>query len=834
MNNLRANFGKIFSLAIIFAAFGVQANQASAMNEGAAISFSNEVSIAQNQSILCAGETTASLTAEATGGNPPYTYLWSTGSDEQTITGIGAGIYTVVATDNDGVSVESSFVVVEPDPVQIVFETTPTSNCGLPGTGSIAATVNGGTGEKSIVWNNGAESPTITDLLPGTYTMVAEDENACQAQLTTVIFVVDNIPPTVLVKELTLSLDENGTAVIDASDVDDGSTDNCGIVNASLTKTHFYCSDIGENALTYIIYDAFGNSAAEEAIVNIVDNTPPTANIDDLVLSLDEDGFAELNPEIVAAASFDNCGIVSASLSKTDFSCLDIGDEQVTLTLTDESGLTTEAIFTVTVVDDLAPTATFVPDAVLYLNENGLAFATYDALIISDHDNCGIDIGAFEEPTFSCNQVGPNTVIYNQIDFYGNIGSTEANVLILDTIRPKFNIQSIELELDIDGMAYLSEEMLLPYADDNCGIAEVAIQYQAFDCTEIGSAQTEIIVFDMNGNATQRTLEVNLVDPIFPEASAEDITLELDENGEASLNIEMLTHTYSDNCGIADISLSQSVFTCADGTSTEAMLLVTDAGGNTTEAPFTVTILDKIAPVVICSGPVYRCEGPFQAGTLVSASDNCGYMIGQIAGPVNGTYLSEGEYELTYIATDASGNSATCNVPILVSPQPVVDLGEDLEVPVGNVITLNAGDEPNQTYLWSTGETTPSIDVEVQEDMTISVVVSTGIGCEATDEVSISAQIVSGLQTAASQTGLNVYPNPTKNIVNIAIDSKETHNNASILISDLNGRIVHRQFISQISNGQVITIDLSAFAKGMYILAIEAEALYSATRIVKD
>jgi hypothetical protein len=54
------------------------------------------------------------------------------------------------------------------------------------------------------------------------------------------------------------------------------------------------------------------------------------------------------------------------------------------------------------------------------------------------------------------------------------------------------------------------------------------------------------------------------------------------------------------------------------------------------------------------------------------------------------------------------------------------------------------------------------------------------------------------------------------------------------LISDLNGRIVHREYISQIGNGLVISVDLTALSKGMYVLAIEADALYSATRIVKD
>jgi hypothetical protein len=837
MNSQQINFGRIFAFALAFFACSLNVfSNDSHTHESTSKSqeFFNTVNITQIQAISCTGDETAQIAAEASGGTPPYTYLWDNGSTDPILSGIGAGTYSVTVTDADGIESQSSFEVTEPNAIQIVFNTTPTSNCGLPGTGSIAATVSGGTGQKDIVWNNGAVDATISNLLPGTYTLLATDENNCQAQLTTVVFVMDNVVPEVLVKELTLTLDENGSAIINANDVDNGSSDNCGIVNSSLTKTHFDCDDLGENALTYTVYDAAGNSAAEEAIVHVFDETPPTAQVDNMVLSLDEYGFAVLDPEMVAAASFDNCGIVSKELSKTNFSCIDIGDEQVTLTLIDGSGLITDATFTVTVVDDLAPTVTFIPNAVLYLNDNGLAFATYETLISDVHDNCGIDLGAFEETTFSCTQVGPNTVTYNQIDFYGNIASTDGSVLILDTIRPKFTIQNIDIELDMDGMAYLSEEMLLPFAEDNCGIAEVAIQYETFDCNEIGTAQTEIIVFDLHGNATQQTLYINLIDPFFPQATAADITLELNENGEVLLDIEMLTHSFTDNCAITDVSLSQTLFTCADGASTTAMLLVTDAAGNTTESEFTVTILDKIDPTIVCSGPVYRCEGPFQAGNLVMADDNCGYMLGQIGGPVNGTNLSPGEYELTYIATDAAGNSATCDVPIIVAPQPVVDLGADLEVPVGEVVILTAGSDPNQTYLWSTGETTSTIEHEVLDDITISVVVSSSIGCEANDEVFISAEIISGIQSVAASNGLSIYPNPTKGIVNVAIESKAIHNNASVLISDLNGRIVHREYISQIGNGLVISVDLTALSKGMYVLAIEADALYSATRIVKD
>jgi hypothetical protein len=44
----------------------------------------------------------SSLTADATGGNPPYTFYWSDGSTGQTITITSSGYFMVTITDENG------------------------------------------------------------------------------------------------------------------------------------------------------------------------------------------------------------------------------------------------------------------------------------------------------------------------------------------------------------------------------------------------------------------------------------------------------------------------------------------------------------------------------------------------------------------------------------------------------------------------------------------------------------------------------------------------------------------------------------------------------------
>ncbi|HHJ51243.1 MAG TPA: hypothetical protein ENJ88_10145, partial [Phaeodactylibacter sp.] len=47
----------------------------------------------------CGGFSTGSITANPSGGMPPYSYLWNTGATTQTITGLPVGTYSVTVTD---------------------------------------------------------------------------------------------------------------------------------------------------------------------------------------------------------------------------------------------------------------------------------------------------------------------------------------------------------------------------------------------------------------------------------------------------------------------------------------------------------------------------------------------------------------------------------------------------------------------------------------------------------------------------------------------------------------------------------------------------------------
>ncbi|MFM1876733.1 MAG: hypothetical protein RL266_2470 [Bacteroidota bacterium] len=145
---------------------------------------------ASHTDILCAGQNNGTATALAAGGTAPYSYQWNDifQSNTATIDDLNAGGYTVTVTDGNGCTADTTLIVVEPAPVNVVMEAGD-DTCGL-GNGAVQASVIGGTGPYVYVWSSIADSASIysenvtpsgwnTHLSPGEYSVVITDAGGC-------------------------------------------------------------------------------------------------------------------------------------------------------------------------------------------------------------------------------------------------------------------------------------------------------------------------------------------------------------------------------------------------------------------------------------------------------------------------------------------------------------------------------------------------------------------------------------------------------------------------------------------------------------------------------
>lgn len=184
--------------------------------------------------------------------------------------------------------------------------------------------------------------------------MTVTDLDGCSKILTKQAFIdtSDEVPPNVITKDIVVALDNSGTATITASQIDNGSTDNCAVATMSLNKTTFDCSTVGENTVILTITDANGNQNSATALVTVKDTIAPLVVTKDVVVALDDSGSASVTAEEFLDESYDNCSISTLSIDRTNFDCANIGDYTITLTATDPSGNSTTATAKLTLTGD--------------------------------------------------------------------------------------------------------------------------------------------------------------------------------------------------------------------------------------------------------------------------------------------------------------------------------------------------------------------------------------------------------------------------------------------------------------------------------------------------
>ncbi|MEN8227574.1 MAG: YDG domain-containing protein [Bacteroidota bacterium] len=85
------------------------------------------------------------------------------------------------------------------------------------------------------------------------------------------------------------------------------------------------------------------------------------------------------------------------------------------------------------------------------------------------------------------------------------------------------------------------------------------------------------------------TIIPDVTDPVL---SVQDITIKLDDTGNASITPADVVSDATDDCGVADTTLSQDTFTSSDVGDVTVEVTVTDAAGNSTTAFSTVTVQD--------------------------------------------------------------------------------------------------------------------------------------------------------------------------------------------------------------------------------------------------
>lgn len=137
--------------------------------------------------VSCTGDDDGTATVVAMGGTPDYTYQWSGGDtpNDQTTTGLLAGIYSVTVEDANGCQAFENVTVNEPPNGVTVTAMQTVMSCFGANQSEVTAMPTGGSGNYTYEWTpSGQTTQTAVDLPTGPYTVVVSDGSGCTAEAT--------------------------------------------------------------------------------------------------------------------------------------------------------------------------------------------------------------------------------------------------------------------------------------------------------------------------------------------------------------------------------------------------------------------------------------------------------------------------------------------------------------------------------------------------------------------------------------------------------------------------------------------------------------------------
>ncbi|RXP45631.1 hypothetical protein EC396_15240, partial [Lutibacter sp. HS1-25] len=299
----------------------------------------------------------------------------------------------------------------------------------ISGGGTLGATNYANVGQAPYITLNTTANSRLQTLLPNDYFQIGlqsgnNTSGAAQiktfdtnASLLRVTYEAACAEPVAICKTAIISLDATGNATLLTTDIDNGSTADCGLQTLTLSKTDFTCNDIGENTVTLTITDINGVSSSCDAIVTIEDNVLPQALAKDITVQFDEFGNASITATDIDNGSNDACGILSLEADNS-FDCSNVGPNTVTLTVTDNNNNVSTTTAIVTVEDNVLPQA-LAKDITVQLDEFGNASITATDIDNGSNDACGI-LSLEADNSFDCSNVGPNTVTLTVTDNNNN------------------------------------------------------------------------------------------------------------------------------------------------------------------------------------------------------------------------------------------------------------------------------------------------------------------------------------------------------------------------------------------------------------------------------
>ncbi len=440
---------------------------------------------------------------------------------------------------------------------------------------------------------------------------------------------------------------------------------------------------------THLLYevhtDDAGNADTCHWTVTVRDDEAPVITVPaDIIVSADGNACGAMVNFAVGVS--DNCAVLDTTFSHASGSSFPVGSTTVTVDANDIHGnAAAQASFTITVVDNTAPTITCPGNVSRNISNLGTCTgaASWAQPVFSD--DCGSSTLFQTAGLASGSQfpLGLHPITYTVQDAAGNTASCSFTVAINDISAPTITCPLYDtLPIPLGPGCSLS----FPDLRDSLTVTDCS----PWTNTMVPAAGTlftqdtvlyvTMWVEDSAGNGIWNDHWVHIADLAPPTINCpSDISVNADP-GACGAVVNYVVPTGTDNCAATTIAMTAGL---ASGSffpvgTTTMSYLVTDAAGLTASCSFSVTATDNSIPALVnCPMDMVITAAPGACDAVANwtepiVSDNCSATLTR-TGPASGSSFAVGTTTtITYSATDGN-NTATCGFNVTVIA-PVVDL----------------------------------------------------------------------------------------------------------------------------------------------------------------